>query len=640
MPSLFYPLGAPLCSVLLLAVIFPSSLRAETRAVRRGESLQAALNAARPGDVVLLEAGAEFVGNFFLPLKSGDAPIVVRSAVSHLLPVEGVRIQPSDAPLLARLRSPNTAAVLRTAAGTHHWELRYLEFAANQSGNGDIIQLGDGSAAQNTVAKLPHHLLLSHLYVHGDRLLGQKRGIALNAAHVTIRDSHIAECKGVGIDTQAIGSWNGPGPYVIENNYLEATGENVLFGGSDPAIPNLVADGITFRRNHVSRPMAWRDPILKTPEQAGATAEAGGTLSAGLYAYRVVARRPVGQGTIGRSKASLEASAVVAADGGAVRIIWQAVPDATEYRVYGRSPATQSGYWTVTTTSFVDTGGAPTAGAVPTSPGTLWSVKNLFELKNARNVLVQDNIFENNWKESQAGSAIVLTPRNENGACTWCVVEGVRFENNIVRHVGAGINLLGFDNLRPSRQTRDVTFRNNLFYDIDAAYGGNGWVLMIGDEPRDIVFDHNTISHSGGAVVYVYGGTVAAPRRVYGMQFTNNAARHNTYGINGQFFSFGNGILQGFFPGAVVGGNYLAGGSITRYPAGTRVSGSFEGQFVDAAAGDFRLRPDSQLRGTATDGGDIGADIGTVIDRLANVEAGRLNSLPLIAPANVRIVAR
>jgi hypothetical protein len=149
------------------------------------------------------------------------------------------------------------------------------------------------------------------------------------------------------------------------------------------------------------------------------------------------------------------------------------------------------------------------------------------------------------------------------------------------------------------------------------------------------VFDHNTISHSGSAVVYVYGGTAAAPRRVYGMQFTNNAARHNAYGINGEFFSFGNGILQGFFPGAVVGGNYLAGGSITRYPAGTRVSGSFEGQFVDAAAGDFRLRTDSQLRGTATDGGDIGADMGTVLDRLANVEAGRVNGLPLTAPVNV-----
>ena len=91
--------------------------------------------------------------------------------------------------------------------------------------------------------------MLSHLYVHGDPLLGQKRCIALNAAAVTIRDSHIADCKAVGKDTQAIGGWNGPGPYMIENNYLEGAGENVLFGGADPAITNLVADGVTFRRN-------------------------------------------------------------------------------------------------------------------------------------------------------------------------------------------------------------------------------------------------------------------------------------------------------------------------------------------------------------------------------------------------------
>lgn len=36
-----------------------------------GGDLQAPLNAAQPGDTILLEAGAEFVGNFVLPVKSG-----------------------------------------------------------------------------------------------------------------------------------------------------------------------------------------------------------------------------------------------------------------------------------------------------------------------------------------------------------------------------------------------------------------------------------------------------------------------------------------------------------------------------------------------------------------------------------------
>ena len=101
-----------------------------------------------------------------------------------------------------------------------------------RAGSGDLIQIGDGSSAQNSLALVPHHIVLNHVYVHGDRYVGQKRGIALNAASVTISDSYIAECKGIGQDTQAIGGWNGPGPYTIENNYLEAAGENVMFGGA------------------------------------------------------------------------------------------------------------------------------------------------------------------------------------------------------------------------------------------------------------------------------------------------------------------------------------------------------------------------------------------------------------------------
>jgi hypothetical protein len=188
-------------------------LEAATIFVAAGADLQRALNDAQPGDTILLQENAEFVGNFVLPKKTGDAWIILRSAApDSVLPGTGVRIQPSQAALLARLRSPDSSAVLRTAPGAHHWDIRYLEFKPNQGGMGDIIQLGDGSSAQNSLSQVPHHIVLRHVYVHGDPLVGQKRGIALNAAHVTIRDSHISDCKGIGQDTQAIGGWNGPGP--------------------------------------------------------------------------------------------------------------------------------------------------------------------------------------------------------------------------------------------------------------------------------------------------------------------------------------------------------------------------------------------------------------------------------------------
>ena len=159
-------------------------------------NLQQAINAAAPGDTLLLQEGAEFVGNFVLPVKTGDAWITIRSsAPDTVLPASGIRIRPSDAPHLARIRSPNALAALRTAAGSHHWIVRYLEFAGNQNGYGDILQIGDGSSAQNSLAMVPHHITLQHLLVHGDPLLGQKRGIARTRMEVTISDSLIPTAR-------------------------------------------------------------------------------------------------------------------------------------------------------------------------------------------------------------------------------------------------------------------------------------------------------------------------------------------------------------------------------------------------------------------------------------------------------------
>src|SRR4029079_19590158 len=81
---------------------------------------------------------------------------------------------------------------------------------------------------------------------------------ALNSAATTIVNSYISDIKSKQSDAQAIAGWNGPGPFTIENNYLEASGENVLFGGADPSIANLVPSDISFRFNHVIKPASWR----------------------------------------------------------------------------------------------------------------------------------------------------------------------------------------------------------------------------------------------------------------------------------------------------------------------------------------------------------------------------------------------
>jgi hypothetical protein len=629
-----------LCTATTITLLIVVPLEGATIVVASGSNLQDALNAAQPGDVLMLAAGATFTGNFTLPVKSGTNVITVRSAAADTnLPATGVRMTPAFAARLPKIQSSNNLPALRTLSGAHHWKLQFLEFPNTMLGYGEILRLGEGGSLQTAPEQVPYDIEVDRVYIHGSPLYGQKRGIALNGRRVTIRNSYIADIKGVGFDAQAIGGWNGPGPFTIENNYLEGSGENFLLGGSDPSIPGLVTETVVFRYNYVTKPMSWRGAIIPAPQSVrAAPVTGGGSLPAGLYTYRVVARRQVGGGTWGRSAASAEVSAS-AGDSGAVALSWEAVGDATEYRVYGRNQ-----YWTVTGTSLTDTGGTATAGAAPTTAGTVWQVKNLLELKNARGVTIEFNVFENNWAAAQMGYAILFTPRNQDGGCNWCVVEDVLFRYNLVRNVAGAVSVLGFDSPNTSAQTNHVTIRDNLFHAVTKTLGGSGWFLLIGDQPRDISVEHNTIDFDGTTAVYAYGATATAPRPITGFRFLNNALRHNQYGINGASSSYGNTALAAYFPGAVVQGNWLQGGAASRYPTGNFFSGVFADAFIDLPKADYRVSVSSILIGRATDGTNIGANMATLLDgiRVASASVPQTGPGPGTArpapPAGLRVL--
>ncbi len=242
-------------------IVASSTLRVSgaTIFVAADGDLQAALDRARPGDSILLKAGATYTGNFILPAKDGAKPILIRtSAFDRRLPAtSNVRIDPALADLLPKLKSGNNEPALRTAPGASHWRITLVEFVGNGVA-GDLIALGDGSSAQRDIASMPTDFVLDRVLVRGDRDRGQKRGIALNSGSTTIRNSYIADIKSAGQESQAIAGWNGAGPFLIENNYLEAAGVNVLIGGADPWIPDLIPTDITIRRNHITKNPEWR----------------------------------------------------------------------------------------------------------------------------------------------------------------------------------------------------------------------------------------------------------------------------------------------------------------------------------------------------------------------------------------------
>jgi len=237
--------------------------------------------------------------------------------------------------------------------------------------------------------------------------------------------------------------------------------------------------------------------------------------------------------------------------------------------------------------------------------GTSWTVKNLFELKNARRVLVDGNLFEHNWAQAQTGFAILYTVRNEDGRVPWAAVEDVTFTNNIVRGVGAGVNILGRDAGPPGKSglTRRLLIANNLFEDVGKGWGGSGILFQALEGASDVVIEHNTGLQSGSIIM-----AEGVPHERF--VFRDNIVLHNEYGINGSGTASGSSTLQTFFPNAIVKGNVIVGGTPSRYPPGNAFPADpGEVGFKDAAHGDYSLAPRSRYRGTATSGSDPGADM-------------------------------
>jgi len=252
-------------AVITTVFVFSSfHAKAATLTVPAGGSLQSAINAAQAGDTIVLDAGAVYSGDFVLPNKSGSSYITIQSSRVGELP-DGVRVGPAQSALFAKLHSGSAAGqVIRTLSGAHHYRFIGIEIStATTALTYDLVRFGEST---QTATDIPHDIVIDRSWIHGYDTQDVQRGVSLNGSEITISNSYINEIHGQGYDTQTICGWNGPGPFHIINNYLEAAGENVLFGGADPSISNLVPSNIEIRRNYLFKPLRWK---MSDPSYAG-----------------------------------------------------------------------------------------------------------------------------------------------------------------------------------------------------------------------------------------------------------------------------------------------------------------------------------------------------------------------------------
>ena len=166
--------------VLLDTTYTPPSGR--TISVRAGGDLQAALDAAQPGDVLALQPGAAFRGNFTLPKKAGNGWIVIRTATpDDKFAPSGARVTPTAAPLMPKIVSPNSSPAVSAAPGAHHYRFIGVELTVAPDVK-IIYAIVAFGGTQATEAETPHDLIIDRCYVHGQPQQNSARGILLNSA--------------------------------------------------------------------------------------------------------------------------------------------------------------------------------------------------------------------------------------------------------------------------------------------------------------------------------------------------------------------------------------------------------------------------------------------------------------------------
>lgn len=246
-----------------------------TWAAHTTAQFQTALTSAVPGDVIVLDAGTTYTGNFAVPAKGnflvpakGNPSgrwIYIQSSNLTALPMPGTQVSPSDAVNMPKIVTPNASQALAFASGSSYVRVVGVEiYSASTYAPLNytpgvyygymIVAIAGGWPFS---LPIPDHIIFDRCYIHGDSTHDLQAGIQANFSNFGLVDSYISDIHMKGTDTNAVGGFFTPGPMYIHNNHLEAAGENIIFGGSGKNADPWVPSDITITNNYLYKPLSW-----------------------------------------------------------------------------------------------------------------------------------------------------------------------------------------------------------------------------------------------------------------------------------------------------------------------------------------------------------------------------------------------
>ena len=198
----------------------------------------------------------------------------------------------------------------------------------------------------------------------------------------------------------------------------------------------------------------------------------------------------------------------------------------------------------------------------PQSWHGVWTVKNLFETKNAQRLLIEGNVFEGSWQDAQTGFAIVLKSSNDQGGCSWCITADLTFRYNIVRDAEMGFSISAGEDYNGGgfEYLRRVVVQHNLLERV------NNRLFAVLSEVGAVTIDSNTALDIDAGLLCIFDGTPAQGAFI----LTNNLFGPSSGGCFGSTYGEGTAAFDHYFgaAGYSVAGNLFTGRRASAYPAG------------------------------------------------------------------------